>query len=129
MGFLPSMALAEPHCNREHDTVTLTGHLSRKTYAGPPNFESIRRGDAREVTPVLLVKPALCIWMPGEGEDARGKAHHVKVIQLLDAEQLLPPEPSQGRHRFTGRLMLAETGHHHEAVLMEVEAIDPPRRP
>ena len=45
----------------EPKTVNLSGILARETHPGPPNYESIRRGDKRETIWVLRLSKPICV--------------------------------------------------------------------
>lgn len=122
MGGVPTSAWAKKVCHEAHDQVSLTGHVRYQTFAGPPNYESVRRGDAREVMPVLRLNKALCVRAPG-ADDPRLKNHDIKALQLLDVEGRMPLDLKRA-YRVTGRVALAESGHHHVPVLLEVDHIE-----
>lgn len=122
VGGAPTLAWARKVCHEANDQVSLTGHVQYQTFAGPPNYESVRRGDAREVMPVLRLSRALCVRAPGTG-DPRLKNRDIKALQLLDTDGRLPSDLKRA-YRVTGRVALAESGHHHVPVLLEVDRIE-----
>lgn len=122
LGGTPDLAWAKKVCHEAHDQVSLTGHVRYQTFAGPPNYESVRRGDAREVMPVLRLTKALCVRAPG-ADDPRLKNRDIKTVQLLDADGSVPADLERV-YRVTGRVAFADSGHHHVPVLLEVERIE-----
>lgn len=118
----PSSALAKKVCHEANEQVSISGHLAHQTFAGPPNYESVRRGDAREVMLVLHLTRALCVRAPGV-DDLRLKNRDIKTLQLLDTGDLVP-SAAKHAYRVSGRLVLAESGHHHVPVLLEVDHIE-----
>jgi Domain of unknown function (DUF4431) len=104
----------------EPDTVALVGRLERHTYPGPPNYESIANGDARETGYYLRPDEPLCAtgsqqsdWEPVAG---------VRLVQLvLDAAGYRDLRALLGQHvRLRGTLFHAHTGHHHATLLLTV---------
>ncbi|MBC7702058.1 DUF4431 domain-containing protein [Aquabacterium sp.] len=118
----PASTWARKVCHEAHEQVSLTGRLAHQTFAGPPNYESVRRGDAREVMPVLHLTRALCVRAPGV-DDHRLRNRDIKTVQLLDTDDLVP-SAAKHAYRVRGRLMFAESGHHHVPVLLEVDRIE-----
>lgn len=111
-------------CHAWGDVVKLSGQLSMRTFAGPPNYESVKRGDAREVLPVLRLQHKLCV-------QGGGDHHQVAQVQLLDLHDALRGGLLARclKHcRLSGELQVAESGHHHLPVLLELaddpEALD-----
>src|SRR5712692_911565 len=69
----------------EPKVVSLSGTLVRETHPGPPNFESIARGDKPETIWVLRLKAAICVLAANEFDV---KEDSEKEVQLaLEPEQ------------------------------------------
>lgn len=103
--------------------VRLTGVLERITFAGPPDYESVAKGDAPETYFVLRLTNAVCVDDPAAGRVS------AKQLQLF-----LEPSQYARYRRYIGRRMTlsgvlwpAETGHHH-TPLMFTPAKDQLRR-
>ena len=62
--------------------VTLRGRLETHTFAGPPNFESIRNGDKRVDLPVLVLARPVCINGDSASELNTERESGVREIQL-----------------------------------------------
>jgi hypothetical protein len=107
----------------EPSTVKLTGKISRKTFPGPPNYESIRRGDEAETYWILHLASPVCTTASTDNDAESG----VRDIQLILApkQYVLYRKFVIGRARVevTGKLLHAITGHHHTQVLLEVKGM------
>lgn len=107
--------------------VRLTGVLERRTYPGPPNYESVRRGDRPEVGYYLRLRRPVCAVAGAPDAPDQGAVTGVREVQLV-AE----PAMFAWLRRRVGRvvsargaLFSAHTGHHHAPLLLQVRAIDP----
>lgn len=119
--FIPAADASAQNCLAyETDGVRLTGTISKKTFPGPPNYESIRRGDEPETYWILHLARPICTTASADDDAERG----VTDIQLI----LTPKQYAlykkfigrKARLTVTGKLLHAITGHHHTQVLMEV---------
>ena len=113
------------------ETVTLTGKLFLKTFPGPPNYESIKKGDVAEKGWYLKLDKKIDVIInekkrvPENDNDENEKA--VDVIQL--ALPYKKYEEYQRKKNFkvgakvklSGTLFRRFTGHHHARVLLSVE--------
>lgn len=125
--FLISLTTSEPtqKCVAyEPDTVSLTGTIKRRTFAGPPNYESIAKGDQREQVWVLRLARPICVSASGDQEAEK----NISDLQLLftDAEnEYRRYRPFVDRRvTISGTLFHAHTGHHHTKVLLTVNRIN-----
>jgi hypothetical protein len=109
----------------EPAVVQLIGTISKKTFPGPPNYESIKKGDKPETYWVLDLPDTVCTQASGDNEAVDA----VTDLQLiLTQKQYALYRKFLGRRvNVTGRLSRAITGHHHTPVLMEVTGIRNPR--
>ncbi len=124
MGAGTALAAKASHCHVPGDQVSLHGRVRQVTHAGPPNYSSIQRGDARELHPVLFVDKPLCVSLPGPG--AGGERRQVRLLQLIDVpnqHRSLGKGRCQRACTLTGHLMVAESGHHHTPVLLELDGM------
>jgi hypothetical protein len=116
--------VALPCLTYESQTAVLTGTIKRHTFAGPPNYESIAKGDAPEVTWVLHLAKPICMTADKDSEAER----NVSDLQLVFEEgqkQYERYRPLVGRKvNVTGTLFHALTGHHHTRVLLTVREIN-----
>lgn len=101
--------------------MSLSGKLVSETFPGPPNYESVAKGNPPEIYWILLLEKPVCV----DGVDDLGQGQveaRVERIQLV-----LTPE-LQKEYRasvgsfvdVTGMFMAAASGHHHTKVLLEV---------
>jgi hypothetical protein len=115
-------ASAQGDCySYETDGVKLSGTISRKTFPGPPNYESVKRGDQPETYWVLHLARHICT-AAGADNDAESNVTYLQLI-LTQKQYVLYKRFIARRARgvtVTGKLMHAITGHHHTPVLMEV---------
>jgi len=66
-----------------YEVVSLTGRLVRQTYAGPPDYESVTKGDAAQVIWVLVLDRHVCVVDPNP---SLPKEYYEREVQLvLDA--------------------------------------------
>jgi len=103
----------------EPDTVSLTGTVRRHTFPGPPNYESIGKGDEPEPGFYLhMARPVCTIGRDDVDVAARG----VRLVQLvLDSAGYARLRPLLGRPvTLRGTLFHAFSGHHHAALLLRV---------
>lgn len=118
-GSLSSNAKVPQGClSYDPATVTLRGRLSRKIFAGPPNYESVKKGDAPETYWILHLTRPICV----SGEEPE---KNVSDIQLfLSEEQYAQHKDLLGKRVVVnGKLWHASTGHHHTSVLLNVAGI------
>jgi hypothetical protein len=54
------------HCVSAQEAVSVSGELHRRHYPGPPNYSSIRSGDANETVAVLTLRRPLCVMLPDD---------------------------------------------------------------
>ncbi|MBA2340691.1 MAG: DUF4431 domain-containing protein [Pyrinomonadaceae bacterium] len=107
----------------EPTVVTLAGRITKHIFPGPPNYESVRRGDAPETTWVLHLARPVCIERGQDEIDEREEG--VMDLQLA----LEPAEYTRYRNLLNqvvvvrGKLFHSHTGHHHTKVLLDVNDI------
>lgn len=105
----------------EPDTVTISGTLVRRTYPGPPNYESLERGDKPETHFYLVPVTSLCT-RSGAEPDINPRKSDIKLVQLVvdsaGHTQLRPYLDTLVTLR--GTLFSAITGHHHAPLLLRV---------
>jgi hypothetical protein len=114
-------ASAQEDCySYETDGAKLTGTISRKTFPGPPNYESVKRGDQPETYWVLHLARSICTKADADN-DAESNVTDLQLILTQKQYALYRKFIARRAHvTVTGKLMHAITGHHHTPVLMEV---------
>ena len=116
------------NCLEYGPTVSLTGRLSSRVFAGPPNYESIKRGDRKETAVILTLETATCTSASETAADTFDVAETgVREVQLV----IKTPAQWKALKRLrgapvtvTGTLFHAHTGHHRTEVLMIVAELN-----
>ncbi len=110
----------------KNEPSALSGHLTHRIFAGPPNFEDVQKGDSPEPGYVLKLDVPICLT----GDDFADPEN------TFDEVQLVPDETTgkdMARLRDTDvfvdvtKPMPAMTGHHHRPLVAWVKAIAPAR--
>lgn len=109
--------------------VKLTGTLVSRTFPGPPNYESIEKGDEPETYWILKLTKPICVNGNPKDEINNATVNDVMLIQLV----FLGEGNEYNRYRdllskkvgVTGSLFLGHTGHHHTDILIDVKDIKP----
>jgi hypothetical protein len=110
----------------EPDVESIVGTLVRKTFPGPPNYESIKAGDQAETGwYVALPQPACFTGTQGD-ESNRQDVAGVKLVQLVltHGEYKSHAGLVGKRVKVAGTFFTAETGHHHTPVLLQVMTLE-----
>jgi len=117
-------ASAQECLSYDTDGVSLTGTISKKSFPGPPNYESIKQGDKPETYWILHLAKPICTTASGDN-DAENNVTDLQLI-LTQKQYALYRRFIGGRTRatITGKLSHAITGHHHTPVMMEVTKIN-----
>ena len=107
----------------EPDTVVLKGTIRRHTFPGPPNYESVAKGDQAETVWLLHLTQPICVSASSEWEKETG----VSKLQLVFANSSQYDKALLNRKvDVTGTLYHQHTGHHHTKVLITVGSIKIP---
>src|SRR5574343_688180 len=125
---LSGIATAAPRvtCLPYEPAVTaVSGQLVRKTFAGPPNYESIKDGDRPETGFYLTLSKPVCAVETG-GRDNNDALQGVTLIQLiLNQQGYQQLRPMLGKTiELKGTLSSAFTGHHHAPLLLQVTGLE-----
>jgi hypothetical protein len=117
-----AVSSARAQCLSYGGKVHLAGTLERKTFPGPPEFESIAAGDEAETVWLLRLDAPVCV--AADRRDASGvnaAASSLKEVQLLlNADQYrLYAKWIGTRVVLRGKLYGAATRHHRTPVLLE----------
>lgn len=103
--------------------VELAGRLEERFFAGPPNYEDVRRGDAREGAYILTLDRPICIDDGGDFADPRERFDRVHLYTSTDAVR---PRLHRGlgrRVQVRGSGFAAQTGHHRAPLVVDVSEI------
>lgn len=110
----------------ESETVTVQGHLYRKTFAGEPSYESIIEGDASEVCWIVKLEEPIQLQYTTIGDHSKtvksDPQHHLQ-LQLTPRQYESYGKLINQDVFIRGKLYAGHTGHHHTTVLIEVEGI------
>jgi len=112
----------------EPEVVTLHGTVERRSFPGPPNYESVQQGDTEETYWFLGLDRPICMLAGTESED-------VPLPRVTRVQLVLSDSDGYRRYRAllgqkvtaSGTLFGAHTGHHHEPVLLTVTDLVPGR--
>jgi hypothetical protein len=112
----------------EPASVSLHGTLRKRTFAGPPNFEDIHKGDKPETFWFLKLDSAICVAQDRTDPDLHPSQKNIREVQLvLTKEQDERATVISGKRVVaTGTLFCAHTGHHHTSVLFTVTYLELP---
>jgi hypothetical protein len=131
-GFLVVLGLcasaSAQQCLEYGPTVTLTGTLRAKVFPGPPNYESIKRGDRAETAIILSLATPLCTAAGNPADIVDVAETDVRDVQLV----ITKPSDWKLVKRLvgkpvvlTGTLFHSHTGHHRTKVLLTVAELKP----
>jgi hypothetical protein len=127
LGAWPIQAEPRPRClSYEPAVVSLHGTLSRKTFPGPPNYESNRKGDKPETAWFLDLRAPICVGEDKLEPDLNQAQDGVRKVQLI-----LKSGQYQRYKGLIGRKLLAKgtlsqeiTAHHHAPLLLTVRTLE-----
>ena len=120
--FLFAAVCANAECLQyEPHTVTVLGVIKKETLPGPPNYESIAKGDRPEIFWILVLDKPVCV-KANESDPLNKFEDNIFEMQMVlntkqyDSFHKLLYE----RVKIIGKLFHAHTGHHHKQVLIRV---------
>ena len=114
------------NCLEYGPSVSLTGTLSSRVFAGPPNYESIKRGDRKETAIILTLASPVCTTANDTANSFDVAETDVREVQLVITKpELWKALKRSGRKPVvvTGNLFHAHTGHHRTQVLIFVAGL------
>lgn len=89
--------------------IEISGSVALETFAGPPNFESIEKGDRPETYWILTSQSDICVEGYSEPQ-TRFQLFSLKGPVKIEEEEIT----------IRGITMEGHTGHHHTNILIEV---------
>ena len=109
--------------------VELSGKLVSKTFAGPPNYQDVHKGDAPETIWLLKLDSAICVDQDRTQPDLNPAQKNVRSVQLVldQAAEARARSLLGKRVQTAGTLFAAHTGHHRTPVVLTVTYLDLPR--
>ncbi len=112
-------------CLIDGKSIKLEGTVELETFAGPPNYESIDKGDKELKYWILTVKePIDCAYEYSiEKEVYMAKNRHITRFQLVDgnAQQYKRVQDTGGAISVSGELMAGHTGYHQTDFLLFIQ--------
>jgi len=106
----------------EPSIVELTGIMKRVVFPGPPNYESVEKGDEPEPYWVLYLDSAICV--NGDLKNNFNTAEsEIKSLQLLIGNYDKYRHLLGQKVTVMGMLTHSFTGHHHTPVMFGVREI------
>ena len=113
-------------CLKYGPRVTLTGRLRSQVFPGPPNYESIKRGDSKERAIILMLAVPTCTTRhnPPQGlDDPETNIREMQLVVTKSAHWKIVERRLGKRVVVMGALFHAHTGHHRTKVLIGVTNI------
>ena len=110
---------------RTASSLVAKGVVSHRVFAGAPDFESVRAGDAAEPTYVLTLPAPICIDDGGGFADPKRRFREVQLFAKDGDPTIFALLRALVGHRATivGLGLPAQTGHHHLPLLIEVRSV------
>jgi hypothetical protein len=114
LGVLPQPGIAASHCV-DYGTAHLAGTLVRQTYPGPPDYESVTKGDEPRIIWVLQLDVRTCVYSDstytiryGEREVqlVLDSAQYAQYRKFLGKQLIVSGELIRGGARHEKRLVL-----------------------
>ena len=110
---------------QNYQNAHLVGTLQQQTFAGPPNYESIAAGDKAERYFLLKLSAPICVNADVQQQEPSFKA--ITEVQLI-LNGASNYDSLRGRLdqmvSCKGKLLSAQTGHHHTEVLLSAAQCD-----
>lgn len=123
--FLSIFSSAE--CLKDGQDVAFTGTISRETFPGPPNYESIDDGDAPETYWILTISTPQCVTAESmESGVLYELAKSTTRFQLVFEDSSIYKTQKnlvENTAVVEGQLFAGHSGHHHTKVLISVKGI------
>jgi Domain of unknown function (DUF4431) len=126
-----SASAAHSQCLRcDPAVVTLMGTIQPKDFPGPPNYESIRRGDERWRYWIFRLNKPVCV----EGDDFDNtRVANVRNVQLVFMDESFYPRyrryvRQHAQFQVVGSLYHQFSDHHVTKILIMVKSLLPLRK-
>jgi hypothetical protein len=110
------------------NNLSLEGTLNYRIFAGPPNYEDVRKGDAPEPTYILTLPESIC----ASGDEFVDPGNKFDQVQIFpEASDKAARALSRDLRRLVGKRVVVEgtspfgahTGHHHAALMLPITRI------
>ena len=102
---------------------TLKGVLRSRVYPGPPNYESVKKGDEAEGVWILKLSHSISVEGDKDPTSFNERETGIREVQVIfkDGEEKMVKRQMGKPIECTGTLFHAHTGHHHLALLLDVQ--------
>ena len=119
---------ADAACLDLKQSLSLEGTLNYRIFAGPPNYEDVRKGDTPEPTYILTLAEPMCA-SGDEFLDPRDKFSQVQIFP--ESSDKAATALSRDLRRWIGKRVVVEgtppfgahTGHHHAPLMLPITRI------
>jgi hypothetical protein len=120
-----SASASAQQCLEYGPIVSLSGMLRSQVFPGPPNYESIKRGDRAETAIILTLRRPICTTTktPDDVYLPDTDIHNVQLVLTKPSDWKLVKRLLGKRVLVTGTLFHSHTGHHHTKVLVSVDEL------
>jgi hypothetical protein len=113
---------------KQTNVLSFEGTLNYRIFAGPPNYEDVRKGDTPEPTYILTLDEPICA-SGDEFVDPRDKFSQVQIFPEFSDKAA--PALSRDLRRWVGKRVVVEgtspfgahTGHHHAPLMLPITRI------
>jgi hypothetical protein len=113
---------------KQTNVLSLEGTLNYRIFAGPPNYEDVRKGDTPEPTYILTLAEPICA-SGDEFVDPRDKFSQVQIFP--ESSDKAASALSRDLRRWIGKRVVVEgaspfgahTGHHHAPLMLPITRI------
>jgi hypothetical protein len=113
---------------KQTNVLSFEGTLNYRIFAGPPNYEDVRKGDTPEPTYILTRAEPMCA-SGDEFVDPRDKFSQVQIFPESSGKAV--PALSRDLRRWIGKRVVVEgaspfvahTGHHHAPLMLPITRI------
>ena len=107
--------------------VTLVGTLTSRYLPGPPNYDSITRGDRPETVFILTLEEPICV--SGDPSSRLNSKSHSRVTEVqVVARSVDPKRFVNKRVRVSGSFFGARTRNHRTPIVLTVASLRAVRR-
>lgn len=107
----------DPVCLSWDQPVTLRGYIIDGVFPGPPEYESVNRGDARYTAQFLYLDAPICV-SGSEAPEAEPIAS-TELVQLACSETQVTAEMRGQTAVLSGKLFAQHTGYHRTPALLQ----------
>jgi hypothetical protein len=129
-------ALLAAHSGRdclkyEPAVVSVTGRLVQRVFPGPPNYENVKAGDARETQWLVRLSSSVCVDGGPASElntEAEPGITEIQLVITRSSDWKRYASLLRKDVRVTGMLFHAHTAHHRTPVLLTVRSIEGQQR-